>query len=93
MNFSFGVRSLILFALSVVFLVLLTVFESSLIGISTAAERVISFLLLVLPGLIGIIMAVKGIVRKESKAWIAWLGVLLNSLLALFYLFVLSFAG
>jgi hypothetical protein len=93
MNFSFGIRSLILFALSVVFLVLLTLLESSLIGIPMTVERVISFLLLVLPGLIGILLAVMGIVRKESKTWIAWLGVLLNALFAFFHLFVLSFAG
>jgi hypothetical protein len=93
MNLSFGVKSLILFALSVVFLVLLTWFESLLIGLSVTTERVVSFLLLVLPGIIGIVFGILGIVRKESKIWIAYLGMLLNGLFALFHLFVLSFAG
>jgi hypothetical protein len=93
MNLSLGVKSLILFALSVVFLVLLTLFESLLIGLSVTAERVISFLVLVLPGITGIVFGILGIVRKESKTWIAYLGILLNTLFALFHLFVLSFAG
>jgi len=93
MNRSFGVKSLILFALSVVFLVLLTLFESSLIGLSVTTERVISFLLLVLPGIVGIVFGVLGIARKESKTWVAYLGILLNASFALFHLLVLSFAG
>lgn len=93
MNLSFGMRSLIVFVLSVLFLVLLTLFESSLAGVSITAERVISFLLLVLPGIIGIVFGVMGIVRKESRVWIAYLGILLNALFAIFHLFVLLFAG
>lgn len=93
MNLSLGMKSLLLFALSVVFLVLLTLFESLLVGLSTTAERMVSFLLLVLPGSLGAVSGVMGIVRKESKAWIAYLGILLNTAFALFHLFVISFAG
>ena len=74
-------------------LVLLTLFESSLVGLSTTTERVISFLLLVLPGIIGIMFGILGVTRKESKRWIAYIGILLNTLFVLFHLFVLSFAG
>jgi hypothetical protein len=56
-------------------------------------ERTISFLLLVLPGIIGVILGIIGIVRKEPRVWIAYLGVVFNTLFALFHLFVLSFAG
>ena len=93
MSLNFGMRSIVSFAASVLFLVLLTLFEPSLINISLRTERMISFLLLVLPGVIGIVFGVLGIVRKESKRWIAYMGILLNSLFALFHLFVLSFAG
>ena len=93
MNLNFGMRSIVSFAASILFLVLLTLFEPSLINISLRTERMISFLLLVLPGVIGIVFGVLGIVRKESKRWIAYMGILLNSLFALFHLFVLSFAG
>lgn len=93
MNLNFGMRSIVSFAASVLFLVLLTLFEPSLINVSLRTERMISFLLLVLPGVIGIVFGVLGIVRKESKRWIAYMGILLNSLFALFHLFVLSFAG
>ena len=93
MNLSLGVKSLLLFVLSVVFLVLLTLFESSLTALPVIVERILSILLLVLPGGIGIILGVMGIVRKESRRWIAYLGILLNAIFALFHLFVLSFAG
>lgn len=93
MNLNFGMRSIVSFAASVLFLVLLTLFEPSLVNVSLSAERMISFLLLVLPGVIGIVFGVLGIVRKESKRWIAYMGILLNSLFALFHVFILSFAG
>lgn len=93
MQFTSGVKSLICFVLSIVFLILLTFFESSLVGLSDATEQVISLLLLVLPGVIGVVFGVSGILRRESKIWIAYAGVLLNTLFALFQLFVISFAG
>ena len=93
MNLTLGVKSILLFALSFVFLILLTLFETSLAGLAITTERMISLLLLVLPGTIGIVYGVLGVVRKESKMWIAILGILLNALFVLFHLFVISFAG
>ena len=93
MKSSLGMRSIIFFLLSVLFLILLTVFETSLAGLSLAAERIISLLLLVAPAVIGAVFGVLSIVRKESRPWIGILGTLLNGLFALFHLFLLSFAG
>ena len=93
MKLSLGTKSLFIFLLSVLLLVLLTVFESSLTGLSVTAERTISFLLLVLPAIIGIGFGIMSIVRKESRRWIAIVGILLNTLFAVFHLFLLSFAG
>jgi len=93
MNLSLGVKSILLFVLSIVFLVLLTLFETALIGLTITTERIISLLLLVLPGLVGVVYGVLGIVRKESRVWVAYLGVVLNALFALFQLLVISFAG
>jgi hypothetical protein len=93
MKFSLGLKSLSLFLVSVLFLVLLTLFESSLAGLSLTAERTISLLLLVLPAAIGIVFGVLSLVRKESRRWIGILGISLNTLFAVFHLFLLSFAG
>ena len=93
MNLSLGAKSIALFGLSVLFLLLLTLFESSLSGLSLTAEKVISALLLVLPGVIGVVFGVLSIIRKESKPWMAILGILLNGLFALFHIFVIAFAG
>jgi hypothetical protein len=88
-----GTKSIALFLLSVIFLILLTLFESSLAGLSLAAERLLSMLLLVLPVGIGVALGILSIIHKEPKPWIAILGILLNTLFALFHIFVISFAG
>jgi hypothetical protein len=93
MKLSLGAKSILLFGLSVLFLLLLTLFDSTLSALSIQTERVISVLLLVLPGIVGIIHGVLSIRRKELKRWAAILGILLNALFALFQLFVISFAG
>lgn len=93
MRWSLGAKSILCFLLAVIFLVLLTIFEASLAGLSLTAERILSFLLLVLPAVIGVIVGVLSVVRKEPRTWLALLGILLNTLFALFHLFLLSFAG
>ena len=93
MKLGLAAKSIALFILSVLFLILLTLFEPSFSGMSLRAEKAISTLLLVLPGVIGVIFGVLSIIRKESKLWMAILGVLLNALFALFHIFLISFAG
>ena len=93
MKLSLGAKSIALFGLSILFLLLLTVFESSLAGLSLTAERAISALLLVLPAVIGVVFGILSITRKESRTWVAILGAVLNVLFALFFIIVLSFAG
>lgn len=93
MKASLGAKSLALFAVSVLFLFLLTLFESSLLNLSITAERILSLLLLVLPAVIGVVFGVMGVRAKEDRLWMSVLGILLNALFALFQLFVVSFAG
>jgi hypothetical protein len=93
MKSSLGAKSIFFFLLSVLFLVLLTLFETSLAGLSLTVERILSWLLLVLPAVIGVVFGVLSMARKEAKPWIAILGILLNALFALFHLFLLTFAG
>ena len=93
MKISLGAKSLALFVLSILFLVLLTLFESWLSQMSLTGERVISALLLVLPGVIGIVLGVLGVLRRESRIWPAIVGIILNALFVLFQTAVLFFAG
>jgi hypothetical protein len=93
MKLSLGAKSLGLFGISLVVLLLLTLFESSLTDMSQAVERLISGLILVLPGVAGVIFGAMSIIRKEPKRWMAYLGIMLNALFALFQIIVLSFAG
>jgi len=93
MKMSLGAQSIVLFVLSIVFLVLLTLLESLLSGASLTTERIISALLLVLPGVIGIVLGILSLSRKEPRVWVAILGVILNALFVLFQTAVLFFAG
>ena len=93
MKWSFAAASLTLFIASVLFLLFLTLFESSIANMPLATERVVSAVLLVLPGVVGVILGVMSILRKEAKRWMALFGILLNTLFALFHVFLLAFAG
>ena len=93
MNLPHAAKSIAFFGLSVLFLFLLTWFEASLSGLSWATEKVFSALLLILPGVIGVVYGVLSMVRKEPNPWLAILGILSNAMFALFHLFVISFAG
>jgi len=93
MKLTLGAKSLILFGISILFLALITVFESFLLGFSNTAERILSLALLVAPGIVGVVIGVLGVLRKELRLWMACLGILLNGLFALFQLLVISFAG
>ena len=93
MKMSLGAKSLALFALSVLFLLLITLFVSLLSGLSLTAEKILSVLLLVVPAVMGIVVGMPGLTRKEVSRWMAVLGILLNAFFALFQIFVISFAG
>ncbi len=89
----FAGNSMLLFGVSVVLLLLMTLLESALTGMSTGAERLVTFLLLVLPAGTGAVLGVLSLVRGERRQWLAWTGVMLNGLFALLHLMVVLFAG
>ena len=93
MELSRGVKSILCFVFSILFLVLITLFDALFSGLSTTVERIISLLLLVLPGVAGVVYGILSIMRKELRSWVAILGILLNGLFAVFHLFIISFAG
>lgn len=82
-----------MFIVSVVFFVLLTMFEASLIGLPLTAEQTITGLLLVLTPIIGVIFGLLSLLRKEENRWRAIVCILLNGIFALFHIFLLGFAG
>jgi len=89
----FAGNSMLLFGVSVVLLLLMTLLESALTGMSTGVERLVTFLLLILPAGTGAVLGVLSLVRGEGWQWLAWTGVMLNGLFALFHLMVVLFAG
>lgn len=93
MKLSLAGASLVLFVVSLLILVFLTTFESSLPDMSIDTERAISALFLLLPVVIGLVLGILSLVRREAKRWLAILGIVLNGLFACFHAFLLSFAG
>ena len=85
--------SLLLFGVAVFLWVLLTAFEAALVAMSTGGERILSFLLLVLPAGIGAILGFASLIRKEGRTASAFAGIVLNGLFALFHTAILLFAG
>ncbi len=93
MNRSLAVSSLLLFGLSVIFWLALTIFESALVGTPLGTQRVITFLLLVLPAGIGAILGLTSLLHKEDRVWVAIAATLLNTLFTLFHMMIILFAG
>ena len=85
--------SFFLFGLSVLLWLAMTAFESSLVGISFAIQRLLSLLLLVLPTGIGVILGILSLARKEGLAGLAITSIILNAIFALFFLMIILFAG
>jgi hypothetical protein len=90
---SLAASSLILFGLSVLFLIALTAFESALLGLSAGSERILTVLLLVIPAGIGAVLGASSLFRREGHPWQAIAGLTLNTLFALFHLMITMFAG
>jgi hypothetical protein len=85
--------SLILFGVSVVFLIAWTAFESALVGMSTVTERIITVALLILPAGMGAVLGAMSLMYREGKMGLAITGIILNSVFAIFYLLIVLFAG
>jgi hypothetical protein len=90
---SLATWSILLFGLSLACWLVLTLFESLMIGTSMVAQRAITFVLLVLPGTIGVLLGIMSLARKEGKAWLAILSIILNTVFALFNFMIVLFAG
>lgn len=86
-------QSWLLLGLSVLWLIALTVFESALVGPSLSAQRLITFLTLVVPAVAGAVFGVLSLTRREESTWLAIVAMILNALFALFHLFIFLFAG
>jgi hypothetical protein len=93
MERKFALGSFLLFGLSILLLIVLTIFDPALAGLSFATQRALTFLLLVLPAGIGIVLGITSLSRKEGQRLLAIASIILNSLFALFHLMIILFAG
>lgn len=90
----YGLASLALLAVALLILVVTsTVLDASLGGVSLSAQRWIGFVTLVLPAVTGAILGAMGLFRANQRKGLSLLGLILNTIFALFFAAVLSFAG
>jgi hypothetical protein len=91
---SLGLISLLIFlAIFIIYILLFGVFESLIVGLSQTAERLLAFVLLVLPAIVGAVLGALGLLRPGQNRLLAALGLVLNLLFGLFIACVLSVAG
>ena len=90
-NFLYG--SFILLGLSILLWFAITLFESSLAGMSFATQRLMTFFLLVLPAGMGVGSGIMSFARKEGRAGWAIMSIVLNALFASFFLTIVLLAG
>lgn len=93
MKSGFAARSMILFGLCALILVVTTLAESALGVMSFTFQRIFTFLGFVLPAGIGCVFGVMSLIRREGRPWLATAGIVLNGLFALFHLMIILFAG
>jgi hypothetical protein len=93
MKRSLAARSMLLFGLCILILVVTTLAESALGVMSFTLQRIVTFIGFVLPAGFGCYWGVMSFVRKEGHPWLAGTGVLLNGLFAAFHLMIIFFAG
>lgn len=93
MKLSLAVRSMLLFILCVILLVALTLFESSFGVVSLMVQRFVTFLGFVLPAGLGCVLGVLSLIRREGRAWLAVIGIVLNGIFAAFHLLIVLYAG
>ena len=88
-----AVVSLLLFGISVIILFVWTGLESAFLNMSPNAERIVTFVMLVLPAAVGASLGVMSLIRREEKTKLAITAIILNTLFALFHLMIVVFAG
>jgi hypothetical protein len=93
MHMGYARTSLILFGISILLLIAMTVFEAALVGVTASMERIITFLSLVLPAGAGSVLGALSLARREGQTGLAVAGLILNTLFALFHLAIVLFAG
>ena len=74
-----------------ILLIISTLFDTSMGQLSLTTQRWIGYLTLVLPALVGVIFG--GLGLRQPKKALAIVGIVLNTLFALYFALVLSFAG
>jgi hypothetical protein len=92
-NLSFAVRSVLLFGLSVVLLIVYNLADSAIGVMPLIADRIIVVLAFIAPTVIGVLLGIRSIIRREGKTWLALAGILLNGLFAAFHLMIVLLAG
>ena len=90
----FGILSIILMFIPVLFVVVLTfIFEPLVNNLSFTIQRILAVLTLLLPAVLGFISAIVGLVKKERRKWLHVIGLIINLLESLYFGLLVLLAG
>ncbi len=93
-HFRYGRASCIIFGLTLlVWLGFFTAFESLFVGLSPTMERWLGIVTLLLPSVVGMVLGGIGRAKPPQNKLLALIGLLLNTMLLVFFTFILALAG
>ncbi len=78
---------------AVTFLLTGVVLDSVLASVPQAVQRILIVVLIVLPAAVGAVLSFLSLFRQPRRLFLSILSLLVNSLTALFFAFLASFAG
>ncbi len=80
--------------LELVFVVLIgVILDRTLAAVSLTIQRWIVVVALVLPAALGTVMGILALRHRDGPRWLALIGILINGLLAFFYIALVGIAG
>jgi ABC-type protease/lipase transport system fused ATPase/permease subunit len=90
----FGVISVILMVIPILSLVVITfVLEPMINSLPSSTQRTIMVLTLLLPALLGFVIAIAGLVKKERRKWLHVIRLIANLLESLYFGLLVLIAG
>ncbi|MGD8405960.1 MAG: hypothetical protein PVJ21_20055 [Anaerolineales bacterium] len=90
----FGIYSIILMFVPILFVVVISfILEPFVSNLSNTIQRIMAILTLFLPAVLGFVLAIVGLVRKERRKWIHIIGLIINLLESLYFGLLVLIAG
>ena len=90
----FGIYSVVLMFVPILSVAVISfILEPLISNLSNTIQRILMVLTLVFPAILGVIFAITGLAKKESRKWIHIIALIINLLESLYFGLLVLFAG